>query len=142
MTETENSGSLTLELLRQLRNELTAFRRETREGLNRVEIQLGVLEQSMASILALSDADRDELRALKRRVERIEHRLELAVIMTVRTAANDKGLGHGEIMPEALPPGRQYHAPEPAPRGYHRRGSWRGARCALTQRIPPAVDFR
>jgi hypothetical protein len=54
------------------------LRDEMRDGFNRVEVRLGVLEQSMANILALSASDRDELTALKRRVERIERRLELS----------------------------------------------------------------
>lgn len=73
-----------LELLRQLRaesttlrNEVRSVREEMRDGFNRVEVRLGVLEQGMASLLALSASDRDELTALKRRVERIERRLDL-----------------------------------------------------------------
>ncbi len=79
--QAENLGS---ELLRQLRaesttlrNEVRSVRQEIRDGFNRVEVRLGVLEQGMASLLALSASDRDELTALKRRVERIERRLDL-----------------------------------------------------------------
>jgi hypothetical protein len=71
------TDNLVLELLRQMRNDMNDFRTEVRDSLHRVEIRLGVLEQGMASMLALSASDRDELTGLKRRVERIERRLEL-----------------------------------------------------------------
>jgi len=73
----ENTENLVLEILRQLRSDVTALRNETREGVNRLELRLGFVEQSLASLLALSASDRDELRSLKQRVERIERRLEL-----------------------------------------------------------------
>lgn len=80
----DQAENLVLELLRQLRaesttlrNEVRSVREEMRDGFNRVEVRLGVLEQGMASLLALSASDRDELTALKRRVERIERRLDL-----------------------------------------------------------------
>ena len=73
----ESTENLVLEILRQLRGDVTALRNETREGINRLELRLGVVEQSLASLLALSASDRDELRSLKQRVERIERRLEL-----------------------------------------------------------------
>ncbi|ESQ15702.1 MAG: hypothetical protein N838_03785 [Thiohalocapsa sp. PB-PSB1] len=71
------TDNLVLELLRQMRNDMNDFRTEVRDSLHRVEIRLGVLEQGIASMLALSASDRDELTGLKRRVERIERRLEL-----------------------------------------------------------------
>lgn len=80
----DQAENLVVELLRQLRaesttlrNEVRSVREEMRDGFNRVEVRLGVLEQGMASLLALSASDRDELTALKRRVERIERRLDL-----------------------------------------------------------------
>jgi len=74
---TNEPDSLVLELLRQMRNDMPEFRTEVRDSLHRVEIRLGVVEQGIAGILALSASDRDELTGLKRRVERIERRLEL-----------------------------------------------------------------
>jgi hypothetical protein len=81
---TNNTENLVLELLRKmradgdaLRNDVKSLRDEMREGLNRVEVRLGVVEQGIAGILALSASDRDELTALKRRVDRIEQRLDL-----------------------------------------------------------------
>jgi polyhydroxyalkanoate synthesis regulator phasin len=73
----DEADTLVLELLRQMRNDMTDFRTEVRDSLHRVEVRLGVLEQGMASMLALSASDRDELTGLKRRVARIERRLEL-----------------------------------------------------------------
>jgi hypothetical protein len=66
-----------VELLRQMRTDMAEFRTEVRDRIHRFEVRLNILEQSMASMLALSASDRDELTALKRRVERIERRLEL-----------------------------------------------------------------
>jgi hypothetical protein len=74
---TDEPHNPVLELLRQICSDMTEFRTEVHDGLHRVEIRLGVLEQGMAGILALSASDRDELTGLKRRVERIERRLEL-----------------------------------------------------------------
>ena len=69
--------NLMLELLRQMRGDITSLRNETRDGLARVEIRLGLVEQGLAGLLSVSASDRDEIRALKTRVERIERRLEL-----------------------------------------------------------------
>jgi len=74
---TDDTDNLVLELLRQMCADAAEFRIEVRDSLHRVEVRLGVLDQGMASMLALSASDRDELTALKRRVERIERRLEL-----------------------------------------------------------------
>ncbi len=80
----KNSESRVLEILPQLhnditdlRNEMTDLRNETRNGFNRVELRLGLIEQGLAGMLSVSASDRDEIRALKQRIERIERRLEL-----------------------------------------------------------------
>jgi hypothetical protein len=73
----ESTENLVLEILRQMRNEVTSLRNETRDGLSRVELRLGLVEQALSGLLSVSASDRDEIRALKSRVERIEHRLEL-----------------------------------------------------------------
>ena len=70
----DNTENLVLEILRQLRGDITSLRNEVRDGFNRVEIRLGYVEQSLASDLAVSASDRDEIRNLKQRIER---RLEL-----------------------------------------------------------------
>ena len=57
---TEN---LMLELLRQMRGDITSLRNETRDGLARVEIRLGLVEQGLAGLLSVSASDRDEIRA-------------------------------------------------------------------------------
>ncbi len=73
----DNTENLVLEILRQLRGDITSLRNEMRDGFNRVEIRLGYVEQSLASDLAVSASDRDEIRNLKQRIKRIERRLEL-----------------------------------------------------------------
>lgn len=73
----ENTENLVLELLRKMRSDQSASRDEMRDAFNRVELRLGIIEESIANLLALSASDRGELAALKQRVERIERRLEL-----------------------------------------------------------------
>ena len=74
---TDNTENLVLELLRQMRNDMASLRSEVRDGFNRVDLRLGLVEQALSSMLAVFASDRDELRSLKSRVERIERRLEL-----------------------------------------------------------------
>ena len=74
---TDDITNLVLEQLRALRNQITAFQSETRDRLDRIEIRLGTMEQTIGNLYALSGADRDALRSLTRRVERIERRLEI-----------------------------------------------------------------
>ncbi len=75
---TESTENLVLELLRQMRGEITDLRKEMREAFNRTELRLGIIEQALANLLSVSASDREEIRSLKSRVERIEHRLNLA----------------------------------------------------------------
>ncbi len=56
---TDNTENLVLEILRQLRGDMTSLRSEVRDGFNRVEIRLGYVEQSLAGNLAVSASDRD-----------------------------------------------------------------------------------
>lgn len=51
---TENTENLVLEILRQLRNDMTDLRNEVRDGFNRVELRLGLVEQGLASLSAFS----------------------------------------------------------------------------------------
>ena len=74
---TESTENLVLEILRQMRNDMSDLRNELREGFNRVEVRLGLVEQGLAGMLSVSASDREEIRALKHRVERLERRLEL-----------------------------------------------------------------
>lgn len=74
---TDDTDNLTLQILRELRNDISTLRTEVRDGLNRVDVRLGSVEQSLASMLGVSASDREELQRLKRRIERIERRLEL-----------------------------------------------------------------
>ena len=73
----DSADNLVLELLRQLRNDMAGMRTEVRDGFNRMDVRLGLVEQALASMLAVSASDRDEIRGLRQRIERIERRLEL-----------------------------------------------------------------
>jgi hypothetical protein len=73
----DTTDSLILEILRQLRGDMTAMRSEMREGLNRLDVRMGLIEQALGGMLSVSPSDRDEIRSLRQRVERIERRLEL-----------------------------------------------------------------
>lgn len=74
---TDYTENLVLELLRQMRNDMAGLRTEMRDGFNRMDLRLGLVEQALSGMLAVSASDRDEIRTLKTRVERIERRLEL-----------------------------------------------------------------
>jgi hypothetical protein len=68
---------LTQDILRGIQGSITSLRTEMRDGFSRVEVRLGLVEHGLADLLHVSASDRDEIRALKTRVERIERRLEL-----------------------------------------------------------------
>lgn len=70
---TENIESLVLEHLRAIR----ATQDQHGERLNRIELRLSAIEQTVGSLYALSGSDREAVNSLTRRVERIERRLEL-----------------------------------------------------------------
>jgi hypothetical protein len=70
---TENAENLILEHLRAIRGVLS----DHGERLNRIELRLSAIEQTLGSLYSLSGSDRERLEALARRVERIERRLEL-----------------------------------------------------------------
>jgi hypothetical protein len=74
---TENTENLVLEILRQIRGEIAEMRTEMRGGFDRLDVRLGFVEQTLAGMLAVSASDREEIRGLKQRIERIERRLEL-----------------------------------------------------------------
>jgi len=71
---TENVENLILEHLRAIRGTLS----DHGERLNRIELRLSTIEQTLGSLYALSGSDREAMSALVRRVERIERRLELS----------------------------------------------------------------
>jgi hypothetical protein len=73
----ESTENLAIEILRRLQGDMSDMRREMRDGLNRMDVRLGPIEQALASMVSVSASDRDEVRALKQRIERIERRLEL-----------------------------------------------------------------
>ncbi len=70
MTETEN---LVLEHLRAIRGDVA----ELKEGQTRLERRLSTVEHHLAALVSAAAYDRADLDSLRRRVERIEHRLEL-----------------------------------------------------------------
>lgn len=70
---TADIENLVLEHLRAIR----ATQAEHGERLNRIETRLSVIEQTVGGIFAMMGSDREALQSLARRVERIEHRLEL-----------------------------------------------------------------
>ena len=74
MTETEN---LVLLHLRELRNDLASFRAETQERLTHIEVHLSTLGQQVGALTTAVYSGKSEMDDLKRRVERIERRLEL-----------------------------------------------------------------
>ena len=65
--------SLVLEHLRAIRSTLDNHG----ERLDRIDLRLSVIEQTIGSLYALSASDRDTLQGVIKRVERIERRLEL-----------------------------------------------------------------
>jgi archaellum component FlaC len=66
-------ASVTLEHLRAIRADVG----DIKERMNRVEVRLSVMEQTLGSLYALAGGDRESLHSLTRRVERIERRLDL-----------------------------------------------------------------
>ena len=71
---TENIESLILEHLRAIRG----VQYEHSERLNRIDLRLSIMEQTLGSLYALSGGDRETMNTVIRRVERIERRLELS----------------------------------------------------------------
>ncbi|MEI7868377.1 MAG: hypothetical protein WCI11_10825 [Candidatus Methylumidiphilus sp.] len=71
---TENIESLILEHLRAFRG----AQNEHSERLNRIELRLSIMEQTLGSLYALSGSDRETMNTVIRRVERIERRPELS----------------------------------------------------------------
>ena len=70
---TSDVESLVLEHLRAIRGTLGGHG----ERLDRIELRLSSIEQTLGNLYALSGSDRETMNALRRRVERIEKRLEL-----------------------------------------------------------------
>lgn len=70
MTETEN---LVLEQLRAIRADIA----ESREGQARIETRLTAIEHHMAGLITSFGGQQNDLDSLRRRVERIEQRLQL-----------------------------------------------------------------
>ncbi len=73
----ENTENLVLEILRLMRGDMAELRSEMRDGFNRLEVRLGFVEQALTGMMAVPASDREEIRGLKQRIERIERRLQL-----------------------------------------------------------------
>lgn len=71
---TENIESLVLEHLPAIRADVT----DIKDRLDRIEVRISVVEQTLGGLYALAGSDHESLRSLTRRVERIERRLELS----------------------------------------------------------------
>jgi hypothetical protein len=71
---TNDVENLVLEHLRAIRGTLS----DHGDRLNRIELRLSAIEQTLGSLYALSGSDRETVNALTRRVERIEERLQLS----------------------------------------------------------------
>ncbi|MGA7980211.1 MAG: hypothetical protein WCA32_08270 [Chromatiaceae bacterium] len=70
MSDAEN---LVLEQLRPIRGTLS----DHGGRLGRIDLRLSAIEQTLGSLYALSGSDRETLKTVIRRVERIERRLDL-----------------------------------------------------------------
>ena len=70
---TEKVENMILEHLRAIRGKQD----DHSERLDRIEVRLSSLEQTLGSLYSLAGSDRDTVRALTRRIERIERRLDL-----------------------------------------------------------------
>ena len=71
---TDNVEDLVLEHLRAIRS----TQGEHGDRLNRIELRLSAIEQTLGSLYALSGSDRETINSVIRRIERIERRLELS----------------------------------------------------------------
>jgi archaellum component FlaC len=68
------NDNLILEHLRAIRGRQD----DNGERLDRIEVRLSSMEQTLGSLYTLSGGDRDTARSLARRIERIERRLEIS----------------------------------------------------------------
>jgi archaellum component FlaC len=82
---TDNIADHTAIVLREIQAALAAIQNqaktisiESNARLDRIEFRMGAVEQHLGLIVASSAGDRDEVKQLAQRVERIERRLELA----------------------------------------------------------------
>lgn len=66
--------NLVLEHLRAIRGILG----DHSDRLNRIELRLSTIEQTLGSLYTLAGSDRETMASVIRRIERIERRLELA----------------------------------------------------------------
>lgn len=72
------NADLVLEQLRAVRNDVADLKAETRSGFHTLSERMSALETHMVGVLKQLPPVWDELAALKKRIEHIEHRLEIA----------------------------------------------------------------
>jgi hypothetical protein len=60
-----------------IRNEVADLKRETHEGFADLHIQLTAIGQQLAGLTTAVYSGKSEIEAIKRRLERVERRLEL-----------------------------------------------------------------
>jgi ACT domain-containing protein len=70
---TADIESLVLEHLRAMRGDIA----DIKQRLDRMDLRMSVMEQTLGGLHALSASDRETLQTVIHRVERIERRLEL-----------------------------------------------------------------
>ncbi len=75
---TDDVDNLTTEMLRCVHTKLDDIQAEMRLRFTGVETGLAALDHHLAAFHAVDAARADEIAALRRRVERVERRLELA----------------------------------------------------------------
>ena len=71
---TADIESLVLEHLCAIRGDIS----EMKQRLDRMDLRLSAIEQTLGSLYALSASDRETLQSVIKRVERIKRRLELS----------------------------------------------------------------
>lgn len=74
---TEKIQDHTLQLLREIRNEIRELKGETREGFSITNTRLAAIDEHMSGFLLTQTAQNDSIATLRERIERIERRLEL-----------------------------------------------------------------
>ena len=75
---TDHVEDLTTEMLRRVHTKLDDIQAEMRLRFTGVETGLAALDQHLAAFHAVDAAPADEIADLRRRLERVERRLELA----------------------------------------------------------------
>lgn len=73
----DNPENLVLQILRELRNEITALHRRVDEGFLQVNLRLNAIEQQLLAQDTRAVAYHERITTLERRLSHVEQRLEL-----------------------------------------------------------------